>query len=670
MRNNKTARVKIRDQKRLVIIALSTFFLFSLLIYQFYRLQIIDGEKWGEIAKKQHFFEVSEPFLRGTFYSNGSIKKGHPEKAIRLVVDIEKFHLYVDPQSIRQELRDPISRVLAAFLNLNEQGRGDLLKNFEKKSRNRRLGMMIDRETKDKILAWWQDFARSEKIAKNALYFTNDYMRSYPFGKLLGQVLHTVQHQKDEITKQAYPTGGLELAFNSYLQGKQGVRVLKRSPRNSFETGKMIVIPENGADIYLTINHVLQEIAEEELETGVKRSRAKGGWAVMIDPHNGDILALAQYPFFYPMEYKKYFNDPEKTEHTTLKAVSYAYEPGSVFKPITLAIALIANQELIAIGEEPLFDQDGKIPCSDGHFPGRKKEIRDVGNHKFLNMHMAVQKSSNRYFARLAERIIDRLGDEWYRDKLERVFGFGKKTGIEFPLESYGLLPTPGKLNPNKTLQWSKPTPFSLAIGHNLQVNSVQFAAAFASLVNGGYRVKPTVVKKIVKKTTNGENLVILDKEQKEPYPVLDENIAHQIAKAMKFVTKMGGTGRRADIYGYTEGGKSGTPNKIVDGKYSEKHFLASFIGFTPAENPVFLLYVIIDEPECMFIPGVGHNHHGGLAAAPVFKDIAKRSLEYLGIPFDDPCGWPYGDPRLDREKADMLQENSELLKLYEKWNL
>ncbi len=125
---------------------------------------------------------------------------------------------------------------------------------------------MADSETKENIQAWWVHFASKNKIPRNAVYFVSDYQRSYPFGKLLGQVLHTVQNNKDEITKQASPTGGLELQLNSYLTGKLGKRVLKRSPRHSFETGTMIEPPENGADIYLTINHVLQTIARGDRE--------------------------------------------------------------------------------------------------------------------------------------------------------------------------------------------------------------------------------------------------------------------------------------------------------------------------------------------------------------------------------------------------------------------
>lgn len=662
-----------KDRKRLVVIALGIFALFSLLIFQFYKIQIIDGERWSQAAKRQHFFSVKEPFVRGNLWSNTSIKRGHPEKPQKFVLDIQKFHLYIDPLSIPESYRDPIAGYLQDMLNLSATERLRIREQFDKKSRSRKLMMWLDRDARDRVISWWRPYARRNKIARNGLYFVSDYRRSYPLGKLLGQVLHTVQSRRDELTKQAYPTGGLELQFDSYLRGEQGIRLLKRSPRHSFETGTVISPPEDGADIYLTVNHYLQAIAEEELEKGVRRCHAKGGWAVMMEPRTGEILALAQYPFFYPMRYQDYFNDSSLIEHTRVKAITDANEPGSVVKPLTVATALLANKVLQVRGERPLFDPEEKIACSDGRFPGRRKEIHDVRRHNYLNMNMALQKSSNIYFARIAERIIDRLGNAWYRQVLEQTFGFGVKTDIELPSESSGVLPTPGKLHPNGALEWSKPTPFSLAMGHNVQANSIQLVRAYAVLANGGYFVKPTLIRKMAKSKSDGSTEVLWDHTHpdraKQFSRVLDPDTVAEVVKAMKFVTKPGGSGRRADIWGYTEVGKTGTANKIVNGSYSDSQYVSSFIGFTPVEDPAFVLLVVMDEPEYRYIPGVGNNHHGSVSAAPVFKEIAKRSLQYLGIAPDDSHGYPYGDPRYDRDLADWLPETRELQDKYEKWN-
>lgn len=664
--------VTSKERRRLLWIALFIFILFSLLIAQFYNIQILEGEKWAAQAQKQHFFIIKEPFIRGTFYSNPYVRQGHPPHPQRFVTDVPKFHLYADPESIPAYLKEDVTEQLVARLALSISERLQLRQQLDKPSRSRKLAMWLDKETHQNLSQWWQAFARQHKIPRNALFFVKDYQRSYPFGKLAGQLLHTIQNQKDERTDQALPTGGLELYFNSYLQGKNGKRRLMRSPRNSLETGEVIAYPEHGADIYLTINPCLQAIAEEEIERGVKKCKGKAGWVGIMEPRTGEILALAQYPFFYPPDYQTYFNDPQLIEHTKVKAITDANEPGSVFKPFTVAVALKANQQLRQRGEKPLFQPEEKIPTSNGRFPGRSKPITDTSLHYYLNMDMGMQKSSNIYMGRLAERIVARLGNEWYRRQLQ-LFGFGQKANIELPAESPGVLPTPGKLHPSGALEWSIPTPFSLAMGHNVQVTTVQLLRAYAILANGGFMVQPTLVRYIVKKDQQGHPIVLVDntsEERLKSFPrVLESEIVDRVLRSMRFVTKPGGTAIRADVPGYTEVGKTSTPKKIVNGLYSEKLYCPTFGGFTPVKNAAFVIVVTIDEPEYGYIPGIGKNHHGGNCTAHVFREIAKRSLEYLGIPPDDPYGYPYGDPRRDPQKEEWMVETRELQEIYNKWN-
>lgn len=660
------------DRTRVLSLALFIFVLFVILIAQFFRIQITEGEKWSKLARRQHYFYIKEPFLRGRFFSNTAIKKGHPADPVSFVVDVQKFHLCVDPESIPAEQRDPISQHLMKMIDLSVAERLAFRAQFDRKSRCRRLAMWLDTATQDKILDWWGPYSRQHHIVRNALFFISDYQRSYPFGKLLGQALHTIQSQKDEITKQGIPTGGLELYFNNFLKGKQGKRRLMRSPRNSLETGDVIIEPENGADIYLTINHWLQAIVEDELEKGVKKAKAKNGWAIMMDPFTGEVLALAQYPFFYPPEYRQYFNNPQLLEHTRLKTVVDANEPGSVTKGFTITVALLANAELKKRGEEPLFSLEEKIATSDGRFPGRSKPITDTHLHYYLNMNMAIQKSSNIYPGRLIDRVIKRLGPEWYRNVLSEVFGFGRKTGIELPAENGGFLPTPGKKYPNGTLAWSTTTPYSLAMGYNYLLNSVHIARAYSIFANGGYFVQPTIVRKVVRQHKDGTEEVLLDHtkpgSRPEPKRVLDPEIIKTVVTALKYTTKHGGTARRANVWGYTEAGKTSTSKKLVNGKY-EDIYRSNFVGFVPLGKPAFVLLVTMDEPEYGYAPGIGKTHHGGTCCAPVFREIASRALAYLGIPPDDPHGYPVGDPRHDKDKADWLPESRKLQEMYESWN-
>lgn len=658
------------DYKRVTCLALFLFFLFGLVIAQFYKLQVIDGEKWLREADGQHEKIVQEPFRRGVFYSNPLTGRGHPEVPQPFVVDVEKFHLYIDPYVIPEKLREEMVLALSELTEMKDLQK--LREQFAMKSRSRKLVMWLDSETKETILQWWQLYWRRCKLPRNALYFVADWQRSYPYGKMLGQVLHTIQDLKEEGTGQGLPTGGLEMQFNDYLKGKIGKRLLVHSPRQTLEMGNVIEAPLNGADIYLTVNHCLQAIAEEELAKGVVKAKAKGGWAVLMDPFTGEILSIAQYPFFDPGRYRDYFNDPQQMEHTRLKALTDAHEVGSIMKPITLAVCLKANEECKKRHLAPLFDPKEKIATSNGQFPGRKKPLHDTTHHSFLNMELALQKSSNIYVARLVERLMKQLGADWYRDCLERTFGFGCKTGIELPGETCGLLPRQGKLHPNGTLEWSAPTPYSLAFGHNLLATSMQMLCAYATFANGGYAVKPTLVRKISRQGEEGME-VLLDNtlpERKKSFPrVLSKEAVDLVVRAMKYVTKPGGTAIEADIPGYTEAGKTATAEKIVDGVYSKKEYFSSFVGFAPVSSPRFVLIVSIDEPEYGYIPGVGKNHHGGHCAAPIFSAIAKRTLEYMGVAPDDPYGYPVGDPRRVPEKADWIKETRHLKELYQEWN-
>lgn len=661
------------ERKRLVLVFIGLFGLFGLLIIQFYRIQILETDKWRRVAASQHYTIVDEPARRGLFYPNTSLKLDQPSNASPLVIDVPKFHLFTDPQAIPAQYRQPIADKLRELLKIQESDAKKLRAQFDKKSRSRKLVMWIDRSKHEEIMQWWSTYARQKKIARNALFFIQDWQRSYPYGKLLGQVLHTVRDDRDPKTNSVIPTGGLETVFNKVLAGKDGKREIMRSPRHPLDTGRLLVDPEDGADIYLTIDHTLQAIAEEEIRKAVEKAGAKGGWAIMMNPHTGEVLALAQYPFFQPAAYRQFFNNPKLLDDTKVKGLTDPYEPGSIFKPITLACGLLANAELARRGKPPLFSTQEKIATSPRLFPGRNKVVKDLSTHRFLNMYLGLQKSSNVYMATIVQRVIEQLGVNWYRSCLQDIFGFGIKTGIELPGESVGLLPKPGKMHPNGALEWSAPTPYSLAMGHNILASSFQMLRAYAIIANGGYEVQPTLIRKVVKTTLEGEQLILLDNTSKElstkKKRLLPPEVVSEVIKAMKFTTKPGGSAMRADIAGYSEAGKTGTSEKVIAGKYSKKDHISTFLGFAPASKARFVLLIAIDEPEYKYIPGVGKNQLGGTCAAPAFREIGTRALQYLGVEPDDPFGYPVGDPRRDVEKADWLKELKQLSDLYKQWN-
>jgi cell division protein FtsI (penicillin-binding protein 3) len=658
------------DRKRLVAIALGLYTLFCLVLIRFYQIQIVQHDRWTEYALAQHQHIVTEPFMRGCFYSNTSIKEGHPEDEQPFVIDVQKFHLFIDPDSIPAAVKPLIAAQLLAKLPITAAEKKELEPEFYRKSRSRKLVMWLSLEQKEEIEAWWKGFCKETRLVRNALFFTTDYKRSYPFGSMLGAVLHTVQEEKDPQTQQALPTGGLEMLYNRYLKGKSGKKRITRSPRHPLDTGTVLVAPEHGANVYLTINHYLQAIVEAELAKGVQAVNGKGGWAVMMDPKTGEILALAQVPCFHPARYREYYNDPAKQDLTKVRAVTDCFEPGSIFKAVSVAIALRASEELIREGKKPLLHPEEWVATADGRFPGRTKPIKDARVHRLLNMDLGVQKSSNIYMGRIIQRVVDTMGDQWYRNALTELFGFGKKTGVELPAETVGLVPMPGRLHPNGKPEWSVPTPYSLAMGYNILVNSMQVVRAYAIIANGGQDVKPHLVRKIVKKWADGSTKILVDNtKQGTKKQILTQESARRLVRSMKFVTKEGGTSRRADVPGYTEAGKSGTAEKIIDGIYSKDHHISSFVGFAPADAPRFVLLVSIDDPEKKFVPGIGKQQMGGVSAAPVFREIAAKTLQYLGVAPDDPYGYPYGDPRRDPKKADWVAEMEALKEAYRKHN-
>jgi len=652
MQAEPTHRVRIQDKKKLVIVAFFVFCLFSLLILQFFKIQVVECDKWQQKARAQHQFTIAEPFHRGVFYSSGNLSSIHEDPPQALVVDLPMFHVYVDPESLTESSKEPMMNALAPIMGWNEQMISKVRKEFDKKSRSRKIATWITHEHKEEIETWWKGFARRCKLPSNAIYFVQDYKRSYPYGKMLGQVLHTIREDKDVLTHQAIPTGGLEYSFNQLLQGKEGQRLMLRSPKFSLDRGDVLQLPQNGHDIYLTIHPFIQAIAEEEIERGVQLAQAKSGWAVVMDVNTGDILAMAQYPFFYPAEYRKYYADPSLKEHTKVKAITDCYEPGSMLKPLSLAIALKANKERELRGEKRLFDPEAKVDVGKIQLPGRKVPMKDTSTARFLNMNMALQKSSNLYIAGVIQKVVDTLGEKWYKEQLEEVFGFGKKTGIELPSETAGFLPSPGKCYPNGKLQWSVPTPGCLAIGYNLLANGVQMLRAYAVIASGGYDIKPSLVKKIV----NADNQVVYERTPSRKL-VLDSAITDRVIEAMKFVTKNDGLAARADIPGFTRAGKTGTSEKIRGGTYAKNVHVATFIGFTPAKEAKIAILVGIDEPPHAPIPGLGAMYFGGKCAAPVFGKIATRVLQYLGTPPDDP------------DHTDMVQEVKTLKNLFWQWN-
>jgi cell division protein FtsI (penicillin-binding protein 3) len=482
---------------------------------------------------------------------------------------------------------------------------------------------------------------------------------------MAGSLIQTLGAQEGLRGPERFPSGGLEKRFDSFLKGKNGALVSFRTPKGRLDDFKIIKKPQDGSDLYLTIHPLIQTVVEEQLKNAVELAEAKGGWAIMMDPYTGALMSLAQYPQLDLLDPSKLLDDPIKKEYLQMKCLTDPFEPGSIIKPFTMLTCLKANRVLVEKKQSPCFFPSEKMACLDGRFPGRKNPIKDVHAYNFLDMQMALQKSSNIYMAKSIHKVIQALGDDFYAKTLKEMCDFGKKTTLNLGAESSGFVPTPHKKTKTLRPEWSTPTPYSLAMGYNLLATSLQMTKAFAMIANGGFLVEPYLVEKIVKKQESGIDEVLFDQAliPKKKITKIDEEDCSLVKMAMRYALMPGGTAFRARIPGYSCAGKTATTEKLSGGFYSKDRHISTFVGFAPVEKPRFVLLIVIDEPKKKIIPNVGKNQFGGVCAAPSFAIIGQKALEILGEPQDDPGALE------TFSQSKFSQEHKNLENLFKSWN-
>jgi cell division protein FtsI (penicillin-binding protein 3) len=400
---------------------------------------------------------------------------------------------------------------------------------------------------------------------------------------------------------------GLELMYDKTLRGVEGWVLAEKDARGRTVfpggLGFQYKLPKAGNDIILTIDEVIQHITEKELDRVLGSSLAKGGVCIVINPWTGEVLALAVRtavrgkPFFNPNEPQRY-----KAAEWRNRAVTDAYEPGSIFKPILAAAAL----------EERVVHPLERFDCSAGKIQLADRVINDAEKHGVLTFTDIIAQSSNVGTIKVAIR----LGKERFA-KYIAAFGFGSKTGADLPGEIPGLL--------KDYRVWSGVSIGSIAIGQEIGVTPMQMAAAYAALANGGTLMKPYIVSQIVGRGGDNGNKI-------EPQPIrraITQETSAKVNKMLQQVVETG-TGQKARPAGYTAAGKTGTAQKIdhKTGLYSKKEYVSSFSGFAPASSPKLVILVMVDTPA--------GDIYGGSVAAPVFKAVAEQSLAYLQVPPDD----------------------------------
>jgi len=534
-------------------------------------LQVARHDHYAERAALNQRREVKIVATRGPI-----VDRDERELAVSAIAD----SVYVDLKQLKEGAdREKAARALSPLLGFDQS---ELLKRLTGDASFLWLKRKLDPQVSQAV---------NEAVAKNSLRgvaIQKESQRFYPNNSLAASVIGYVDSYDNGLA-------GVEQKYDDLLSGKAGEIAFDRDasgqPYNRSETPAM-----NGAQVVLTIDAILQHKVEVLLDEAVRMTRAKGAGAIVMDPKTGEILALANVPTFNPNERPEGANDSSRAN----RAIGWPYEPGSIFKIVTYAAAF----------EEGLFEPDDMINCGGGQITIGKRVIRDTHAYGALTVEDAFAKSSNGGAIRVAMR----LGREKFFEYISR-FGFGRKTGIELPGESRGIV--------NPLEDWRIDSIGSVAIGQEVSVTLLQIVAAVGAIANRGMWIKPHVVKKVV--AQDGRALY---EPKVETRQVVSERTAQMMVRIMERVVTHGTARHAINLAGYSVAGKTGTPQKVENKRMSQTKYMPSFAGFIPAADPRLAIIVMIDEPE--------GSHMGGSVAAPVFNLIAEAALGDYVIPPDD----------------------------------
>lgn len=526
-------------------------------------LQVVRHAEMAARADRQQNRTVTAPAKRG------EIRDRHG-RLLAYSVDVDSVY------AVPAEIGEPAVTAQALCRALDDCDRG-------------KLKALVERFSTARAFAFVERFVTPQVAARVAALdlegvgLMKESRRYYPKKELGAQLIGYVGVDNVGL-------GGLEAAYDQVVRGRDGkVLVQIDARRRGFSSIERS--PTAGGTLELTIDEQLQHIVERELKAGVTEHRADGGTAIVMDPHSGEILAMATYPTFNPNAFRTAADGVRKN-----RAVTDLYEPGSTFKIVTASAAI---QEGVVSPSDPIDVSAGMIK-----FAGRPP-IEDVFRYGVLTFAEVIAKSSNVG----AIKVGLKLGPERLGLYVNR-FGFGKVTSPDFPGESPGIVWDPSRLNDSALA--------SISMGYQVGVTPLQMVAAASAVANGGRLLQPRVVRAVVK---DGMRTPVVPAEVGRPITV---RTAAELTSIMEDVVDHG-TGTQARIDGFTVAGKSGTAGKIVDGAYSKSEYNVSFVGFVPSRKPVFTAIVVVDTPRA-------GKYYGGSVAAPVFRRIADAALRHLGV--------------------------------------
>lgn len=558
-------------KRRVVFVLLALALWSGVIVARLAQIQISRHDDYVRRAARQQERTLELNSMRGSILDrNGRV----------LAESIVATSVYADPQAIA----DPkgTAKKLAEIEAIGSSA-GVLEKRLSGRGEFAWVARQLPRETADLI----------RELELPGIYFVDEHRRSYPKGMLAANLLGYVSIDGEGLA-------GAEHAFDPWARGKPGKATLLRDARR----GMYLVgaegahAPVDGLDVVLTIDEVIQFIAEKELRSAIRQWDAPAGSVVVLDPADGAVLALASWPTFDPNEFGKY--PPAMWRN---RPVQDLYEPGSTFKIVAAAAAI----------EEGVVTPSQIIDAGDGGIDIGGVRIREHDSRRFGLVSFAdvISGSSNVGTIRVATALGNRGFYEWIRR-----FGFGSSTGVGLPGEASGILRPPER--------WSLLSNAVISIGQEIAVTPLQLAVATATVANGGRLRRPRIVERVVDR----DGRIAWQPERPAPVQVVSDRTAAILNEILKGVVT-DGTGKSALLDNYVAAGKTGTAQVPVRGGYHPTRTVASFAGYAPADRPRLVILVVIENPR-----GGGY---GGAVAAPVFRAIAESGLRYLDVPASIP---------------------------------
>ena len=525
-----------RDARRLYVVGIVLTLGFAAVIARLVALQIVDGEHYAELARRQYESRVTLAAERGAIYDrNGNL----------LATNALSYSFAVDPKHVENPKK--LAAIFARTFG------GDTAEYLAKISQHDRSFVWIKRKVHGTQLE------QLKSLDDNGVIRIKEPLRRFEYDSLGAQLLGYTDVDNEGL-------GGVELFFNNQLRGKPGFMIMQRDAlgRRRADIDLPQSLPEHGSGLVLTIDINVQGIVEEELARGVRAAGAASGTAVALDPRTGEILALSSFPSFNPNRVRG--ADPATIR---IRAITDVYEPGSTMKAITAAAAI---EEEVIDSEEAIDGENGVITVG-GH------TIRDDHPQAEMTFRTALEQSSNIAFAKVAGRMPAPRFYKYIRD-----FGFGIVSGIDLPGEVRGEVKKPNS--------FSAGTQEFMAFGYELAVTPLQLASAYAAIANGGVMMKPH----LLKRRLDREGTIVEEIEPQEIRRVVSEETAARVRDMLVGVVDRG-TGTAARIQGLRIAGKTGTAQQLSEGAYSKSKYNASFAGFFPAEDPNVVLLVLLDSP-------------------------------------------------------------------------